>query len=212
MFPNGPPVQYWPGPATVNFGVRKRSGVFGAVWPLAFIMPIAILLVRDRCYFWGTPTLKPLMVASADKRGTGRHPVYSTGPSRALVYTILLVTALAQITADRNSAVGDPRRSPLGRYRPQSAVSCSTLRERAAWSSPNASQVSCHSIIIDLFTKNVKYYRHYPHYKYHVFWRNNSSHGPLSRQALLQFLGESPIKNCKKGPETNLTGIGVVFN
>ena len=37
---------------------------------------------------------------------------------------------------------GRPQRSPLGRYRPQSAVSCSTLRERAAWSSPNASQVS----------------------------------------------------------------------
>ena len=35
VFPNGPPVQYWPGPATVNFGVRKRSGVFVAVWPLA---------------------------------------------------------------------------------------------------------------------------------------------------------------------------------
>ena len=35
MFPNGPPIQYWPGPVTVNFGVRKRSGVFVTVWPLA---------------------------------------------------------------------------------------------------------------------------------------------------------------------------------
>ena len=37
---------------------------------------------------------------------------------------------------------GRPQRGLLGRYRPQSAVSCSTLRERAAWSSPSASQVS----------------------------------------------------------------------
>ena len=37
-FPGGPPPQYWPGPATVNFGVRKRSGVFGAVWPLATVI------------------------------------------------------------------------------------------------------------------------------------------------------------------------------
>ena len=35
MFPTGPPIQYWPGPVTVNFGVRKRSGVFVTVWPLA---------------------------------------------------------------------------------------------------------------------------------------------------------------------------------
>ena len=38
---------------------------------------------------------------------------------------------------------GRLQRSLLGRYRPQSAMSCSTLRERAAWSSPSASQVSC---------------------------------------------------------------------
>ena len=36
-FPGGPPPQYYPGPATVNFRVRKRSGVFVAVWPLASI-------------------------------------------------------------------------------------------------------------------------------------------------------------------------------
>ena len=35
-FPSGPPPQYYPGPATVNFGVLKRSGVFVAVWPPAF--------------------------------------------------------------------------------------------------------------------------------------------------------------------------------
>ncbi len=30
------------GPATVNFGVWKRSGVFGAVWPLAMINVLKI--------------------------------------------------------------------------------------------------------------------------------------------------------------------------
>ena len=34
-FPSGPPPQYYPGPAAVNFGVLKRSGVFAAVWPPA---------------------------------------------------------------------------------------------------------------------------------------------------------------------------------
>ena len=38
-FPSGPPPQYYPGPATVNFGVLKRSGVFVAVWPPADIVP-----------------------------------------------------------------------------------------------------------------------------------------------------------------------------
>ena len=47
VFPNGPPVQYWPGPATVNFGVRKRSGVFGAVWPLATIRHAAWPIASD---------------------------------------------------------------------------------------------------------------------------------------------------------------------
>ena len=37
---------------------------------------------------------------------------------------------------------GRLHRSLLRLYRPQSAVSCSTLWERAAWSSPNTSQVS----------------------------------------------------------------------
>ena len=37
---------------------------------------------------------------------------------------------------------GRLHRSLLRLYRPQSAVSCSTLRERAAWSPPSASQVS----------------------------------------------------------------------
>ena len=48
VFPDGPPVQYWPGPATVNFGVRKRSGVFGAVWPPANIYPRAWHSCTDR--------------------------------------------------------------------------------------------------------------------------------------------------------------------
>ena len=34
-FPGGPPPQYYPGLATVNFRVRVGSGVFDAVWPLA---------------------------------------------------------------------------------------------------------------------------------------------------------------------------------
>ena len=34
-FPSGPPPQYYPGPAVVNFGVLKRSSVFTAVWPPA---------------------------------------------------------------------------------------------------------------------------------------------------------------------------------
>ena len=34
-FPGGPPPQYYPGLATVNFRVRMGSGVFDAVWPLA---------------------------------------------------------------------------------------------------------------------------------------------------------------------------------
>ena len=33
-FPSGHPPQYYPGLATVNFGVRMGSGTFDAVWPL----------------------------------------------------------------------------------------------------------------------------------------------------------------------------------
>ena len=33
-FPSGHPPQYYPGLAVLNFGVRKGSGVFNAVWPL----------------------------------------------------------------------------------------------------------------------------------------------------------------------------------
>jgi hypothetical protein len=33
-FPGGHPPQYYPGLAVLNFGVRKGSGVFIAVWPL----------------------------------------------------------------------------------------------------------------------------------------------------------------------------------
>jgi hypothetical protein len=43
-FPSGPPPQYYPGPATVNFGVLKRSGVFVAVWPPANTEFLAIKL------------------------------------------------------------------------------------------------------------------------------------------------------------------------
>ena len=72
-FPGGPPPQYWPGPATVNFGVRKRSGVFVAVWPLAnYIVqtlnscPKAICftcyLLNDHLLFWKT-TVDPSMLS-----------------------------------------------------------------------------------------------------------------------------------------------------
>ena len=33
-FPGGHPPQYYPGLARLNFGVRKGSGAFDAVWPL----------------------------------------------------------------------------------------------------------------------------------------------------------------------------------
>ena len=36
-FPGGHPPQYYPGLALLNFGVRKGSGVFNAVWPLTNI-------------------------------------------------------------------------------------------------------------------------------------------------------------------------------
>ena len=41
-FPGGPPPQYYPGLATVNFGVRKRSGVFVTVWPSANIEDVEL--------------------------------------------------------------------------------------------------------------------------------------------------------------------------
>ena len=47
---------------------------------------------------------------------------------------------------------GRLHRSLLRLYRPQSAVSCSTLWERAAWSSPNTSQVSLGSLGLPLCT------------------------------------------------------------
>jgi hypothetical protein len=34
-FPGGPPPQYYPGLALLNFRVRMGSGAFSAVWPLA---------------------------------------------------------------------------------------------------------------------------------------------------------------------------------
>ena len=34
-FPGGPPPQYYPGLALLNFRVQMGSGVFSAVWPLA---------------------------------------------------------------------------------------------------------------------------------------------------------------------------------
>ena len=45
-FPSGPPPQYYPGPAAVNFGVLKRSGVFAAVWPPANIVLLFGLIPR----------------------------------------------------------------------------------------------------------------------------------------------------------------------
>lgn len=34
-FPSGPPAQYWPGLASLSYGVRMGSGVFDAVWSTA---------------------------------------------------------------------------------------------------------------------------------------------------------------------------------
>ena len=34
-FPGGPPAQYWPGLASLSYGVRMGSGVFDAVWSTA---------------------------------------------------------------------------------------------------------------------------------------------------------------------------------
>ena len=52
------------------------------------------------------------------------------------------------VTCHRNFAVDSPEEIS-GRYRPQSAMSCSTLRERATWSSPYASQVSLVKISLE---------------------------------------------------------------
>ncbi len=38
-FPSGHPPQYYPGLATVNFGVQMGSGAFDAVWPLTRSLP-----------------------------------------------------------------------------------------------------------------------------------------------------------------------------
>ena len=37
-FPSGPPPQYLTGLKPLNFGVRKGSGAFGLVWPIAIII------------------------------------------------------------------------------------------------------------------------------------------------------------------------------
>ena len=62
----------------------------------------------------------------------------------------MLPTARTRASSTRNFAVDRPHRSLLGLHRTQSAVSCSTLRERAAWSSPSASQVSCPWNILEI--------------------------------------------------------------
>ena len=46
VFPGGPPPQYWPGPAPLNFGGRKRSGAFDAVWPSAITLASAEIVVN----------------------------------------------------------------------------------------------------------------------------------------------------------------------
>ena len=53
-FPSGPPPQYYPGPAAVNFGVLKRSGVFAAVWPPANRVLLSGLIPIDHnlSEFW----------------------------------------------------------------------------------------------------------------------------------------------------------------
>ena len=51
-FPSGPPPQYYPGPATLNFGVLKRSGVFVAVWPPANIKVSGLALTLQLGRLW----------------------------------------------------------------------------------------------------------------------------------------------------------------
>lgn len=46
-FPGGHPPQYYPGLARLNFGVRKGSGAFDAVWPLTKTLE-CIKMVRNR--------------------------------------------------------------------------------------------------------------------------------------------------------------------
>ena len=59
---------------------------------------------------------------------------------------------------------GRLHRSLLRLYRPQSAVSCSTLWERAAWSSPNTSQVSLGSMT------RAKKFHFFKHWGMVLFW------------------------------------------
>ena len=48
-FPGGPPPQYYPGLALLNFRVRMGSGAFSAVWPLAKVL--GVKNARFRCVF-----------------------------------------------------------------------------------------------------------------------------------------------------------------
>ena len=43
-FPSGPPPQYLTDLKPLNFGVRKGSGVFGLVWPIAIIIVVSKII------------------------------------------------------------------------------------------------------------------------------------------------------------------------
>ena len=45
-FPGGPPAQYYPGLASLSYGVRMGSSVFNAVWSTAGILSISVSTVR----------------------------------------------------------------------------------------------------------------------------------------------------------------------
>mgnify|MGYP000409802913 CR=1 FL=1 len=46
-FPSGPPPQYLIGLKPLNFGVRKGSGAFGLVWPIAIYIAGRELIYFD---------------------------------------------------------------------------------------------------------------------------------------------------------------------
>ena len=45
-FPSGPPAQYWPGLASLSYGVRMGSGVFDAVWSTANHILLTWMTIR----------------------------------------------------------------------------------------------------------------------------------------------------------------------
>ena len=67
-FPGGHPPQYYPGLAWLNFGVRKGSGAFDAVWPLtiflfrSMVKRIPCFNYEIRCTLKKTETKKAIRV------------------------------------------------------------------------------------------------------------------------------------------------------